>query len=494
MTRERPPALRWSFVLALLAVASCGQLPADSVTSSAPIYGGAADPGDEAVMALVNQMGRDSTHACTGTTIAKVGASGIYLTAAHCVVATDANNRIITPLQVATPDELYVIPGPDWITSVSGNLYYGTTAVAVHPQYDGQINSPYDMALVRYVGATATTPVIPVVTPAEDATFTTGSKFTLVGFGKTETNDMNSQRRKVDRVVETISAGQFLYDQRDIKGACQGDSGGPALVMTAGGLRVVGVTSFGDTECTNLGVSVRVGPMASFIQAFVAAAPATLSCADCTQAAVAPGNACVAQSVACGDDATPCGKFLACAGACTTNACVNSCRQSQSAGSAAYDAMVVCQCNGACAPACRTNQSCSAYITTTLTCRDVTSPAGPACTSCLQGTCCTETAACASDATCADCMRSAGASCRTNTLFAKLNTCTATCSGAPCSGAPATTPDAGAVDAGASEVGPRAGGGDGGGCGCAVAAPSAPGALSLALAGLLSTLIRRRRR
>jgi MYXO-CTERM domain-containing protein len=505
MTRETSPAaLRFALAAALVAAGSCGQLPSDAATSSAPIFGGTVDTGNEAVMALVHQMGTTGANVCTGTTIAKVGASGIFLTAAHCVSLTQ-NGKVVVPVKVAATDELYVIPGPDWETSLRAGLYYGVSAVTMHPQYDGNVNTPYDLALVRFVGATASTPVIPTVTAAEDAALAAGTPFTLVGFGKTETNANNSQRRKVDRVVESFTVAQFLYDQRDLKGACQGDSGGPALLSTSGGARVLGVTSFGDEKCTDLGVSVRVAPAASLIQSFISGTPAALSCADCTQAAVSPGNACTAMAAACGDMTTACGKFLACAEACSTQACFNGCKVTYAVGAAAYDMMAICQCNGACQDACRTNSACSPYIKNVAppTCEQV-SDSRPACTACLRGTCCDQAAACAGDADCMACTRLATTGCRTNAAFIALTSCKATCAGNPCTDT--VTPDAGAPqqptdadgaqpqpDAASPDTGGTKASGGSGGCGCALAAAPAPGAFVVFAVYLALALARRRR-
>jgi hypothetical protein len=470
--------------LALVALVSVGAgacgpgLKDDAVTQTEPILGGAADTTDDAVMALVHQMGTTGSEACSGTTIAKVGASGIFLTAGHCVVGTDGMGHITTPLTVAAPSDLYVLPGPDWVTSLKTGLYFGVTDVMTHPQYDGNVNSPFDIALVRYVGTTATTPVIPALAPAEDK-LAVGSTITIVGFGKTETNTMNSQRREVDRVVQTLAAQQFVYGQTDLKGACQGDSGGPALVQTTGGVRVAGVTSFGDPNCTMLGGSVRVSSLSTFIQAFIDAAPKALDCGECTLAAVGPGNACVSQGATCGDMTSPCGQFLVCVDACQTQACVTSCRGRFGLGATAYDAMITCQCGNACTGVCATNPLCAPT-----SCGGLTDPR-PACGACLQTQCCAEATACAAEATCSSCTARATTACRTDTAFSKLNTCLATCAACAAStpDAGTTTPDAGApADAGPPPVAGKSG------CACSAGGP-ASGTTSLGSGLLLAALL-----
>jgi hypothetical protein len=351
------PALALAIGLALGA-AACGPSPAPEVTRvQSPIVGGTPDTSHGAVLALIDQMSMTNASACTGTTIALAGASGILLTAAHCVVANDGKGHVTTPIKVASPDSLFVVPGPDWHTNVSNGLYYGVGDVVVHPQYDGAVDSPFDVAIVRYLGALPSDPVIPALSPTEDK-LAPGTAITIVGFGKTLTDDMNTTRFEVDRVIQSITDTQFVYDQRDMKGACSGDSGGPALVSTPAGLRVAGITSFGDPDCTMVGASVRVSPVfTSFIQAFLGSClPSTLSCDECSLASVGPGNACVSASVACATSASACGKFLNCVDACTTSACAAQCQSVNAQGAADFNAIVKCQCT-ACA-ACASNMAC----------------------------------------------------------------------------------------------------------------------------------------
>jgi MYXO-CTERM domain-containing protein len=469
----------------------------DSIAvQQSPILGGVPDTTDGAVMALIHQSGTTMASACTGTVIAKSGGSGILLTAGHCVVAN--NGMTVTlPLKVATPSDIFVIPGNDWQNGLATNQYFDAAQVAIHPSYDGSVNSTFDMALVRFVGATPSLPVIPALAPAED-TLAIGSAFTLVGYGETDTNMNNSQRRKVDRTIETISDRQFLYNQKDLKGACSGDSGGPALVQTPNGVRVAGVTSYGDAACTSIGVSVRVSPLTSFIQSFVNGTPLVLTCDECTAASVSPSNACVAQANACGTAATACGQFLNCADACTSNACVASCQTKFAAGASAYDTLAKCQCTS-CATPCAQSSACAQYLSTTTppppnpaACGGLTD-ARPACATCITQTCCAQAAACADDAVCASCLTQSSSGCRIDTAFTQLTACKATCAGMPCGtttptggtgGTAATGGTTGAAGAGGGAGGVGAVGGSSGTAGAA-GAPATTGTAGTAGQGLV---------
>jgi MYXO-CTERM domain-containing protein len=523
--------------LALCAV-GCGQLPAAGTTATEdPIFGGTPDNTDDAVMALINQITTSTSDECSGTTIALSGASGIFLTAAHCVVL-NANGMVTKPVTRADTANLYIVPGPNWHTSVAAGLYYGVADIAIPPQYDGSVDSPYDIGLVRFLGALPATPVIPVLTPAED-TLTVGSGITVVGFGKTENDtaqNPNAQRLEVTRVIQSITANQFIYSQTDSKGACQGDSGGPALVSTPGGLRVGGTTSFGDPNCTMEGASVRVSALNAFIQGFINAVPQTLSCDDCALAAVGPGNACVNQSITCGQSTSSCGKFVACAQACGTDSCVTQCRRTNAAGATAYDAIVTCQCGGMCTTPCAANTVCAgsggltgaggaggssggaagsagssgtagASGTTgsggssgaaggtsgsSFECQDFTDTR-PLCQSCMQGSCCAQLTACAGDTDCTACrIESSSPSCATNVAFTKLTQCLASCQNAPCSGAGAA-PDGGSASSptGGSSTGPAAAGKSG--CSCDVG-PAPGGGLGLGTLFALGLVASRSRR
>jgi MYXO-CTERM domain-containing protein len=222
-------------------------------------------------MALLQTLTPTTAYGCSGTTIAKVGTSGILLTAAHCVVAHDAMENITLPIRVVPPSQLSILAGSDWRTSLSLGRTYTVAEVAVPAAYDGATNSPNDVALVRYLNPIPSVPAIPALAPAEDV-LAVGDTVTLVGYGQTETDSMNTVRRTVGRTIGTLTENHVLYGQGDGKGQCKGDSGGPAVIQVGGALRVAGVISYGDVGCTLLGAAVRVSSAAAFIRAFIDAA------------------------------------------------------------------------------------------------------------------------------------------------------------------------------------------------------------------------------
>jgi hypothetical protein len=427
---------------------AAGPIPDEELGSRQdPIYGGTADTTHDAIMALLH-IERMSAGSCTGTTIAKQGSSGILLTAAHCVVAIDASGNVVVPLQQDNPDSLEVVPGVDWIAGFDASKTFGVGEIKVHPQYDGTVDSPFDIAVVRYLGTTAATQVIPALSAAED-TLMIGTSVTLYGYGKTETNDNNTQRRKVDKLIQNLNAFQILYDQRDGKGSCQGDSGGPSIVQTPGGERVAATTSYGDQDCTQAGVSVRVSSAASFLDGVLSSIPAKLSCTDCRTASVGPMSPCFSQRAACAGN-TPCGLFFNCAAPCQDSACYAACATKNPAGAKASDALAECECTTACATECANDTSCGG----TPACGGLSVP-GALCTTCIQQSCCNEAQACGADTACAACFRRTGTQCATNTLYNGLLGCLARCSGNPCRIAGTASTDAGAaaVEAGVASDG-----------------------------------------
>jgi secreted trypsin-like serine protease len=240
---------------------ACGAPDRDSNATfsqlTQPIIGGTVDDEHPEVMLLAHRSG----FICTGTVIHVEGQTGYLLTAAHCATdESDAGDTI--PLSAR---DFMVIPGADFAESITA---FGATDVAVEPRYQGGF-AEHDVAIVQFFFGSAPAPgVIPPLLPSED-NLDAGDPLLLIGFGQTETDDANTQRRRVERNIEALDAELLAYSQADARGTCFGDSGGPGLVQVDGEERVAAVVSGGvdnDETCAGgLGVSTRVSGYREFI-------------------------------------------------------------------------------------------------------------------------------------------------------------------------------------------------------------------------------------
>ena len=90
--------------------------------------------------------------------------------------------------------------------------------------------------------------------------------FTYVGYGFGRRGNASGVgvKRCADLKVEHVGDGSFLAPLGS-ENVCHGDSGGPALARTDKGYRLVGVTSWGDSDCRRRVVSTDVGASAEWI-------------------------------------------------------------------------------------------------------------------------------------------------------------------------------------------------------------------------------------
>jgi secreted trypsin-like serine protease len=265
--RERKLGIT-SLALGASALMACGN-PAGEVESATlsraeqPILGGSIDRAHPEVMLLLDRAG----FLCTGTVIHVEQRTGFLLTAAHCVTQAAERGPGVVPIPA---DQFMVVPGEDFAESTTA---FSVNAVHVEPSYDGSFAA--DVAVVRFSFGNEAPPGVLRPLGAADDELAVDAELELVGYGQTESDEANTQRRSVDRNIQELDDEVVIYDQEDGSGACFGDSGGPALVRIDGAERVAAVISGGvfdaGEECSGIGVAMRVSAYEGFIQAALAA-------------------------------------------------------------------------------------------------------------------------------------------------------------------------------------------------------------------------------
>jgi MYXO-CTERM domain-containing protein len=409
-----------SLIPALLSLAACSDpgatAPGQLGTMQQAIYFGTADTTSQAVVAVINTDGG----ACSGTVVAVKGQSGYVLTAAHCAVKFVNNNPTT---QVVAANKLFVLKGNDY---AKPDAQYPAGEVKIHPSYTGDTASPFDFAMIRIVGVPADLPVIPVLTKAEDQ-MKVNTTLDLIGYGKTEKNDMNSVRFHILDQISDLSQVFIGFDQKN-GGTCQGDSGGPAIYTTPNGPRVAGVTSFGGQGCTSYGYDGRVSAVVtSFIQPFIDGSTGQITCTECS--ASSQGGSCKAAVDACFNDAD-CQAFDTCANACAAgdSACQQKCATDHPSGVKLYGGIFDCICDTGCAQECVADPMCQKPA-----CGFNFTP--DTCDQCLDTKCCAEQQACADDPTCGACFTATPpATCAQNAAYNTFSTCLAKGCNADCGG------------------------------------------------------------
>lgn len=470
--------------------------------SNQPIINGDPDVTHDAVVAVLGNTG-----ACTGTVIAKDVANkrGYVLTAAHCV--SEAPQVVVRG------------------TNYANGVQYPVIDYKAHEQYNGQV---YDFAMVTFTWNNNEPPVIPITTKAQDD-MTAGSQVVFVGYGVTENSQNNSTRFYVAGQLSQVQTLTISYNQSNSgpyannAGPCFGDSGGPAFYNVPGvGETVAGVTSYGDQDCTEFGVSGRTSAVEAWIDDYITngGGGGGQTCDECFQAATS-GGACQSWVDAClGTQA--CVDFVTCINDCQTQACVDQCAQDNPNGVQPYLDILSCVCDTGCPSECANEGFCQE---------------GPQdcgfgsdsqeCQTCFENNCCAQGSACANDQACTDCLTGqSDPSCLdTNVLAAQFYQCLVQKCGTACE-IETGTGGAGGGGVGGGGVGGNgaggsaAGGGDSGGgdaggsdgsggsgagnnnnsdvviCACRTGAGANPGesGAALALGAMLMGLLSARRR
>jgi len=246
--RPRRRALAALSVAALGALAACGSTDRPQFTlSRRPIINGSVDTTHNAVVALVMRVYGSDEQFCTGTVVN----TRAILTAGHCIREMGIQ-----------PTEAQIFFGQ---TVGSGGQKIPVSAGYVHPNYylstDGK---PVNDVAVLILSQDA--PVAPMAWKQEALDNIGGQTVTLVGYGVTDAPSQtgNGTRRVIQQSVTDID-DMYIYYGNGYSGTCQGDSGGPMFLNVGGLETVVGVTSYGDQSCVQLGANTRVDIYASFI-------------------------------------------------------------------------------------------------------------------------------------------------------------------------------------------------------------------------------------
>ena len=326
---------RWLvYPLVVLSAASCGQTsprgPVERTeTSGQAIINGELDTTRQAVVRYQVNGSK-----CSATIFHVDGSTGYALSAAHCV--DGGLGELLQGDDASMPDATYAA-----VEQVEHPAAFKAAA--------------YDFGVIKFEGATAETPLIPLF-PADQDTYVPGLLMDLVGYGETETGGTD-MRYHVVNALSGVSATRFYFDQAE-KGFCSGDSGGPGLTVN-GGDRVAGVIQAVAPDCEGTGLAGRVSLVQdTFIWRYIEGLPAVpLTCAECYGAVQAGGSACIDAVIACFDNSN-CESHMACLDRCEGDeTCEQACAESNVPGATLYQAITACSC-GACAEECTGEPIC----------------------------------------------------------------------------------------------------------------------------------------
>lgn len=350
------------FVLA----ASCAS-PEDHVElQQSPIIGGnAASSGQFPTVVAVLNAGL-----CTGTLVAP----DLVMTAAHCI--SPAVLGYSSQSQV-TYDTAVRIGST---RADSGGYVIQAAATLPHPSFSESSLGRHDIGLIWL--ADSVTSVTPTVLNRNHADAPAGITTSLVGFGLTNPNNQYSSGTLYylgsKPTVGCSSIGEsdtylLCYDQTNGTGSCSGDSGGPSFATIGGTRKLVGVTSFGDQYCQQIGAYTRIDAELDFLDAN---AP-ELACLEDGSCNTDCGSGGLPSDPDC--STAPCGLNGTCNPTC------------YSGGSSSDPDCPDCSSNGTCNAACGSGGipadadciDCSADGTCTAGCGSGGHPADPDCPSCV---------------------------------------------------------------------------------------------------------------
>ena len=231
---------------------------------------------------------------CTGTLVAPTW----VLTAGHCV---DPGSLGLPSQDAVTANAQVHFNTVDLASSAGRTI--GASATFKDPGFNRTQLGSNDIGLIQL--ATPVTDIAPSPINHSAAMAPAHTIVTIVGYGATEHGAQGSigveyelpGRASVSCFTLGIGLDTNLmcFSQVDNHGTCNGDSGGPAFAMIAGRQTVVGVTSFGDMQCSEWGADTRVDVEQAFLMAHAPELRGCLVDQDCPSHRICFSHTCIAE-------------------------------------------------------------------------------------------------------------------------------------------------------------------------------------------------------
>jgi hypothetical protein len=174
---------------------------------------------------------------------------------------------------------VYVGFGSDVVKSTNDSkvVFRKVVRVVVHPEYKVDsvrraMKEPMQDLSILELDEAAPETAHPAQVVTDKEILQPGLVVDLVGFGVTSTQPRfvrATQLMKVSVSVDnpSITTAQFTYKNIGNHSACSGDSGGPAYLPSHNGepVSVIGVTSWGDRSCAQMGAYTSVPAFSEWI-------------------------------------------------------------------------------------------------------------------------------------------------------------------------------------------------------------------------------------